>query len=223
VPHDRGNRQAAPTAADLRDGRPSMSFKPLGGARSTLRLWLHALALLAIILVFGASFALLSGVIGITSPWLVLLLMFYFLGIAKVAEPLFMLRMPRVLRPLRRWEREGDVYRRFRVLNFGRLLRQAPLRYLNSAVYLDRERRDPLQVRLLVESAEATHFWAAVLIMPYLIFAGLNGMWHVVAWFSLAQVLVNVYPILHLRHIRGRLDRTIRRISAVQPGRANEM
>jgi hypothetical protein len=184
------------------------------------RLWIHAFVLLAVVLVFGASFALLSGVIGITSPWLVLLLMFYFLSIAKVAEPLFRLRMPRVLRPLRRWEREGDVYRRLRVLSFGRLLRQAPLRYLNSAVYLDRERRDFLEVCLHAESSEASHFWAAVLLMPYVTFAGLNGMWSIVAWFSLAQVLVNVYPILHLRHIRGRLDRTIRRISAVQAGRA---
>ena len=100
---------------------------------------------------------------------------------------------------------------RLRVLSFGRFLRQAPLRYLNPTVYLDRKRRDPLQVRRQAESAEATHFWAAVLFMPYVTFAGLNGMWSVVAWFLLAQVLVNVYPILHLRHIRGRLDRTIRR------------
>ncbi len=195
----------------------------LGGARSTPRRWLRALALLTVILVFGASFALLSEVIGITSPWLVLLLMFYFLAIAKVAEPLFTLRMPGPLRPLRRWEREGDVYRRLRILAFGTLLRLAPLRYLNSAVYLDRERRDPLRVRLFVESAEASHFWAAALIMPYVIVAGLTGMWHVVAWLSLAQVLVNVYPILHLRHVRARLDRTIRRIRAAKSGKANEV
>jgi hypothetical protein len=73
-------------------------------------MWLHALALLAVLLVFGVSFAMLSGVIGVTSPWLALLLMFYFLGIARVAEPVFRLRMPRALRSLRRWEREGDVY-----------------------------------------------------------------------------------------------------------------
>jgi hypothetical protein len=176
--------------------------------------WLHALALLAVILVFGASFALLSEVIGIDSPWLALLLMFYFLGIAKVAEPLFRLRMPGVLRPLRRWEREGDVYRRLRVVSFGTLLRLAPLRYLNSAVHLDREGRDLLLVRLHAESSEANHFWAAVLFMPYVAFAGLHGMWNVVAWFSLAQVLVNVYPILHLRHVRGRLDRAIGRTGA---------
>jgi hypothetical protein len=79
-------------------------------------------------------------------------------------------------------------------------------------VYLDRERRDFLQVRLQAESAEATHFWAAVLFMPFVALAVLNGMWKIVAWFSLVQVLVNVYPILHLCHIRGRLDRTIGRV-----------
>jgi hypothetical protein len=180
-------------------------------------MWLHALALLAVILISGVSFAMLSGVIGITSPWLALLFMFDFLGIAKVAEPLFRLRMPRALRSLRRWEREGDVYRRLRVLSFGRLLRLAPLRYLNSGVYLDRERGGPLQVRLQAESSEATHFWAAVLFMPFVILAVLNGMWKIVAWFSLAQLVVNVYPILHLRHIRGRLDRTIDRVRRNAP------
>jgi hypothetical protein len=181
--------------------------------------WLHALALLAVMLVFGASFALLSRVIGITSPWLALLLMFYFLGIAKVAEPLFMLRMPRVLYPLRRWEQEGDVLRRLRVFGFGRLLRRTPLRHLNSGVYLDQQRRDPLKVRLQAESAEATHFWAAVLVTPYVALAAVTGKWSIVTWFSLAQVVVNVYPILHLRHIRGRLDRTIRRIGVAQASR----
>ncbi len=186
-----------------------------------MRLWLHALALLAVMLAFGVSFVLLRRVIGVTSPWLVLLLMFYFLGIAKVAEPLFILKMPSALRPLRHWELEGNVYRRLGVFSFGKLLRQTPLRYLNSTVYLDRECRQPLQVRLQAESAEATHFWAAVLFTPYVMLAGLSGMWNVVAWFSAAQVLVNAYPILHLRHARGRMDRIIRRIGAAHAGSAN--
>lgn len=183
--------------------------------------WLAALALLAVILVFGASFALLSRAIGITSPWLVLLLMFQFLGIARVAEPLFRLRMPRMLRPLRPWELESHVSRRLGVLRFGRILRHSPLRYLNSGVYLERRRGDPLQVRLQAESSEAAHFWAAVLVMPYVAFAGLSSRWSIVAVFVLAQVLVNLYPILHLRHIRGRLDRIIPRIGAAQARREN--
>jgi hypothetical protein len=185
-----------------------------------MRARLHALAaLLSVVLVFGVSFALLSTVIGITSPWLALLVMFYFLGIVKVAEPLFMLRMPRVLYRLRHWEQEGDVLRRLRVSSFGRLLRQTPLRYLNSCVYLDPQRRDVPRVRRQAESAEAAHFWAAVLFMPCIALATVTGKWSIVAWFSLAQVLVNIYPILHLRHIRGRLDRTIRRIGVAQAGR----
>ncbi|MDR7100651.1 MFS family permease [Lysobacter niabensis] len=181
-----------------------------------MRPWLHGLALVAVLLGFAVSFVLLGQVIGTTSPWLVLLLMFYFLGLAKVAEPLFVLRMPAALRPLRRWEREGHVYRRLGVVGFGRLLRRTPLRYLNSAVYLDRARRHPGQVRHRAESAEASHFWVAVLFMPYVVFAALGGMWSVAAWCLLAQVLVNVYPILHLRHVRGRLDRIIGRMDAAQ-------
>jgi hypothetical protein len=84
-----------------------------------MRTWLHALVLLSVVLVFGASFALLSTVIGITSPWLALLLMFYFLGIAKIAEPLYALRMPSALYQLRPWEQKGDSLRRLRVPGFG--------------------------------------------------------------------------------------------------------
>ena len=51
-----------------------------------------------------------------------------------------------------------------------------------------------------------------MLFMPCIAVAAAGGKWNIVAWFSLAQVLVNVYPILHLRYTRGRLDRTIRRI-----------
>src|SRR5688572_3279607 len=117
-----------------------------------MRAWRHLLTLLAVILVFGASFALLSTVIGITSPWLALLLMFYFLGIAKVAEPLFMLSMPRALYQLRDWEREGVVLRQLGVFGFARLLRRTPLRHLNSSVYLVKHGGDAFRLRRQAES-----------------------------------------------------------------------
>jgi glycosyl-4,4'-diaponeurosporenoate acyltransferase len=177
-----------------------------------MRLWLNWLVLLTVVTVFGASFALLGSVIGMSSPWLMLLLMFDFLGIAKVAEPLFRLKIPRALRPVRRCERAGIVYRRLGVLGFGKLLRRSPLRYLNSAVYLARRDGDLSEVRRRAESGEASHFWAAVLFTPYVILAGLNHQWNVAAWFSLTQVLVNVYPILHLRHVRWRLTCTLRKM-----------
>jgi hypothetical protein len=190
-------------------------------ARHAVRAWLQVLVLLAVVVAFGVSFALLSTFVGSASPWLALLLMFDFLGVAKVAEPLFVLRVPRVLFPLRNWEREGDLTRRLRIVGFGRLLRRTPLRYLNSGVYLGQAHGDPLAVRLRAESAEAMHFWAAVLFTPVVALAAVTGRWSTLAWFLLAQMLVNVYPILHLRHIRWRLDRVIHRIGAAQAGKVS--
>jgi 1,4-dihydroxy-2-naphthoate octaprenyltransferase len=184
-----------------------------------MRVWLHALVLLALVLVFGVSFALISTLIGITSPWLALLVMLYFSGIAKFAQPLFMLRMPKGLYQLRRWEEDGDVLRQLHISGFGKLLRQTPLRYLNSGVYLDRQQKDPLKVRLYTDSAEAIHFWSAVVFMPFIVLAAIAGEWSVVAWFLLAQVLFNVYPILHLRQVRGRLDRICRKADVAWKGR----
>lgn len=176
-----------------------------------MRPWLNWLVLIATVLVFGASFAMLGSVIGLDSPWLMLLLMFDFLGIAKVAQPLFRLKLPGALHRVRPSESASVARRRLGVLHFGTLLRRSPLRYLNSAVYLDRSDRDWNRVRLRAESSEAIHFWAAVLFTPYVLHAGLNHRWDVAAWFTLAQVLVNVYPILHLRHVRRRLTRTLDR------------
>jgi len=68
--------------------------------------------------------------------WLGLLLMFYFMGLAKVGEPLFVFRMPPFIREVRDWEAKGDVYQRMGVQRFGQLLRASPFRLLNTSVYL---------------------------------------------------------------------------------------
>lgn len=178
--------------------------------------WLHVLGLLALVSFLGLSLVLLGRVIGSTSPWLALLLMFYFLATAKFAEPLIVLRMPRSLFALRPWEVKGRFLRRAGVLRFGRLLRETPLRHLNARVYLGESRRDPQRIRFQAASAEACHFWAAVLFMPFIAVAAVVGRWSIAVWFLLAQLLVNVYPILHLRYIRGRLDRAIDRLGKVR-------
>lgn len=156
---------------------------------------------------FAASLVLLQRVLGASSPWLGLLTMFYLLGLSKVAEPLFLLRMPGVLRAVRRSETDGAIYRRLLVPGFGKLLRGTPLRYLNTAVYLAPKRPDLTRLSRQAEAAEAAHFWAALLFTPYIGYAWLAGQRWVAALFLLLQILVNVYPILHLRLVRGRLDR----------------
>jgi hypothetical protein len=167
--------------------------------------WWHVVALTSVITVFGVSFVMLSNVIGIHSPWLILLLMFYFLGIAKVAEPLFKLRMPSSLYAIREWERDEVWIRRLCVFNFGRMLRHTPLRFFNANVYLSRRKPDMSRVLMHAESAEATHFWAAVLFTPLMVYVAFSQPWLVVAVFLIVQVLFNIYPILHLRQTRSRI------------------
>jgi hypothetical protein len=115
------------------------------------------------------------------------------------------------VRELRPWELRGAVYRKLGVSGFGALLRNTPLRILNTTVYVSGNHRDPLLVLRQVESAEACHFWAALLLMPYLAWCALSGRWAVLGAFLAVQIVLNVYPILHLRSVRGRLERVRRR------------
>lgn len=170
-----------------------------------------AIALAATAIAFGVCFVMLRNAIGAASPWLGLLLMFYFMGLAKVGQPLFRLPMPRALRHVRAWEVSGPTYRRLAVEGFGNVLRNTPLRHLNSSVYLARSRRDLGALYRHAESAEAIHFWAMVLFMPYHAFIVVQGQVAVATFFLLIQLLVNVYPILHLRTLRGRLDGSLAR------------
>jgi hypothetical protein len=143
-------------------------------------------------------------VMGGESPWLGLLLMFYFMGLAKVGERLFVLRIPRFIRDVRDWEVMGRIYNRLGVHRFGQLLRGSPLRFLNTSVY--RGHRNLQSLYRQAASAEATHFWAALLFTPYIALVCARGHRGIAAFFLLVQVLFNVYPILHLRLLRGRLD-----------------
>jgi hypothetical protein len=174
----------------------------MGRSRDWIRFLAVAAAYIAAFVLFqlATSFSL-------ESPWFVFVAMVCFLGLAAVARPVIPIRLPRSLRKVRAWEVEGTFYRRVGVPAFGRLLRIPPLRWLNTDVYLHVQARDPARLSAQLEAAEASHFWDAMLVLPYMVHAGLSGMWSVVLWFSMAQVLGNVYPVMHLRLTRHRLDR----------------
>jgi hypothetical protein len=156
---------------------------------------------------FAVSLYFLQQLIGLSSPWMGVLLMLCFLGLARIGEPIYLLRMPEGLRSIRPWELHGSLYGSLAVPGFGSLLRNTPLRLLNTSVYVSRERRDPLAICRQVEAAEASHFWAALLLIPYLVFCTWSGKWAVAGCFLLIQIVGNAYPIMHLRSVRGRLER----------------
>jgi hypothetical protein len=169
-----------------------------------LRLWRDLGKLAVVAAFFGVCFAMLASVIGFGSPWLGLLLMFYFMALAKVAEPLFTFRLPAALRAV---DARHGLYRWLGVDHFGALLRNSPLRYLNASVYLASGRQSLAALSRQVASSEAIHFWAAVLFAPYIAYVGSRGLMAETGFFVLVQIVFNLYPILHLRIVRARLAR----------------
>jgi hypothetical protein len=90
---------------------------------------------------------------------------------------------------------------------FGALLRRTPLRHLGGAVYLADAGRSPDTVLRGVYRAEAVHLWAAMSCVPWLMGWAAHGHWSLVAWGIASQLPLNVYPVLHLRHVTWRLQR----------------
>lgn len=175
--------------------------------KKRLDLWVF----LTVIVLFAVSLNLFRGFVGVTSPWFALLVMLCFLGVAAFARPLFFLRLPRPLRKLGSSELTAESYRLLGVPTFGKLLRRSPLRYLNRVVYLTHHRGDYSTIDAELEAAEAAHFWAALVLAPFMVYAGVQQKWSVLGWFVVIQVLANLYPILHLRSVRGRLQRFLDR------------
>jgi len=165
--------------------------------------------LFAVTVAFAVSLNMLRRAVGFSSPWFALTTMFCFLGLVAFARPLLILTLPSFLRTVRVWEMRSRLYRVLGVSAFGELLRRTPLRYLQPLVYLKRYPGDPTMVQTQIEGAEAAHFWAAALVIPYMMFACVQNWWGVIFWFMIVQVVGNVYPILHLRWVRGRLTRVI--------------
>ena len=168
------------------------------------------------------SLALLGRFTGFASPWLVLLAMVEFLGAVRVARPLFLLRLPGWLKPVRPFERRGAFYRAAGVPAFGALLRRTPLRLLNPNVYVGASVPDLAGVCREAESAEAAHLWAIVLTLPYVAYAAIRGWWFVLPLFAAVHLAANLYPALHLRLVRGRIQRVLDRTRRQRAGDERE-
>jgi hypothetical protein len=153
-----------------------------------------------------ASIAALGRVVGVDSPWFAVIASFCVLGLLDLALPFARTRMPQFIREVRPWESHGSTYRVIGVSVFGEVLRRTPLRLLNRRVYLKASSSDLTAVRNPVEDAEAAHFWGGVATIPYLVVAWSRGWWAALASVVIFNLFVNLYPILHLRTVRARID-----------------
>ncbi len=157
------------------------------------------------------SIVALGQAVGLESPWFGVVASFSLLGLMDLTMPMIRFRLPSSLRALRAWEIRGDAYRRLGVQAFGMFLRRTPARLLNRRVYLELQGRDLALVHAYIEDAEAAHFWGCLATVPYLAFTWFRGWSSAVVAVALFDVFVNIYPILHLRSVRGRIERALRR------------
>lgn len=152
------------------------------------------------------SLAALERVVGVASPWFALIAAFCVLGLFDLAMPYVRMKMPSTLRQVRGWEVRGNVYSAMGVLAFGQVLRRTPLRLLNRRIYLRPSVGDLPAIRVHLENAEAAHFWGVVATIPYLALAWTRGWWVPLSSVLFFNLIVNVYPIFHLRFVRARVE-----------------
>ncbi len=89
---------------------------------------------------------------------------------------------------------------------FGMLLRRTPLRHLGGAVYLSNCGGEARCVLRGLEAAEEVHVWSLVFCSPWVIAWCLKGWWWAVGSSLALHVVLNLYPILHIRLTRSRLE-----------------
>jgi hypothetical protein len=85
------------------------------------------------------------------------------------------------------------------------------VRLLNRKVYLKALSSGLVPLRTHLENAEAAHFWDGLATVPYLLLAWTRGWWDTLAAVVLFDFIVNLYPILHLRSVRIRIEGALRR------------
>ena len=128
------------------------------------------------------------------------------MGLLRFVHQVHGFRTPGYFQRLREWEHSAARQRKLGVLAWAWTLRHSPLRLLNSLVYLKRRPESPDFVLLQVQAAEACHFWAFFAALPYLAHALLHEWWAAVVVICVVEIVGNVYPYLHLRYTRCRLN-----------------
>jgi hypothetical protein len=171
----------------------------IGNLRSIVLL---ALASIALVVTLASC----AKAVGVRSPMFALAAVGGTLGFVVVTGTVLPWRLPRRLRPMFSWELAGELYRILGVTAFGALLRRPPLRYFNASVYLSGRARALETVQTDVIAAEGAHFWAFLLSLPLLGYLMLHRSWEGVVWILALSTVIHVYPSLHLRHTRARLQ-----------------
>jgi hypothetical protein len=152
----------------------------------------------------SASLAYRGLVFAVIANWLIV-------AWVAVIGPAIRWRLPDAYLRLREWERDGRLYRRLGVPLFGAVVRHTPLRTLTPDAYLHGR---PGRIGIVLDlcaHAEAVHVWIFLLALPLALYGVARGWWGAVGWLLAINALLNLYPVLQQRMIRGRLERALGR------------
>jgi hypothetical protein len=176
--------------------------------------WLKWLQFFAIMTGFLISLVLARRVLAFASPYYGWMVMSAVLALGAFGRKLFLLRLPPSLELIQAWERRGSFYRQTGVVAFGVILRRTPLRHLQPLVYLQHQSGEMALVLAQVKGAEAVHFWAGLALMPWIGFAVFHNEWVAFVLLAAIQLVLNLYPMLHLRWVRCRMETLFDRMAS---------
>jgi hypothetical protein len=144
--------------------------------------------------------------VGFNSPLTAFCAVCAALGIVVVNSSTIHWSLPKALKPIRVCEASGSAYVFLGVSICGALLRRPPFRSFNTSVYVGAHRANLGKTYASLLKAETAHFWALTLTAPLICHEITRHCWHGLVWLILFDVLFNIYPGLHLRKVRARLE-----------------
>lgn len=159
-----------------------------------------SLAFVASLLLFAKAFGASSAIFAVT----VTVLVAAWTGMFHTVVPL---GLPASIRKVGRREFAGLRRRWTGVRLFGVALRSTSLRRLGGSVYLTQCANASACVLRGIQQAEEIHVWSVLFCAPWLVFWCLQGLWFSLGSSLAVHALLNVYPVLHLRLARGRMEK----------------
>jgi len=144
--------------------------------------------------------------VGLNSPLTAFCAVCVALGIVVLNSSAIHWSLPKALKPIRAWESSGAAYVLLGVSICGALLRRPPFRYFNTSVYAGEHCANLGKTYASILKAETAHFWALTFTAPLICYEITCQYWHGLVWLILFNALFNIYPGLHLRKVRARLE-----------------
>lgn len=158
---------------------------------------------------FGGALWAFSRAFGPYSPAFAAVAMIAMTSWAAILQPAVAILFPRSVLSVRRGEAALLRAPWTGVRLFGTILRRTPLRHLGGRVYLSEVGRDPFVVLRATRDAQVVHIAAVLLCCPWLVIWGLQGHWQLITCGLAVHLPLNIYPILHLRHVTWRIERYV--------------